>query len=237
MMDLNGKLGLHAKFRHETVRIGNEGAPVLIVDDFLNAPELLVECAARHAVFKPGDASYPGVRAAMPAIYVHAMRAFLTAIVRDAFEFRSDEIVKAFCGFSLVTTPPHALDLVQRLPHFDSTEPKQIALLHYLCPASKGGTAFYRHRRTGYERIDESRLTAYTASVRAELAEHGPPPPRYVNGSDARYERIASFDAAFNRVLIYRSINLHSAGIAPVFDFDPDPRTGRLTANALFTFR
>jgi len=103
-------------------------------------------------------------------------------------------------------------------------------------PAGKGGTAFYRHRRTGYEHVDETRLASYTASVNAELKELGMVPARYVNASTPQYERIAGFEPVFNRVLIYRSMTLHSADIADDFDFDPDPRSGRLTVNALFNF-
>ena len=80
------------------------------------------------------------------------------------------------------------------------------------------------------------RVAHYTESVNAELRELGPPPARYVNASTAQYERIAGFEPVFNRVLIYRSMTLHSADIAEDFEFDPDPRTGRLTVNAMFNF-
>ena len=51
------------------------------------------------------------------------------------------------------------------------------------------------------------------------------------------FERTQTFAAVFNRVLIYRSINLHSADIGPAFAFDADPRRGRLTANTFFYYR
>ena len=42
MLDLNGKLKLHPDFRHEVVRIGNDAAPVVVVDNFLSSePENL----------------------------------------------------------------------------------------------------------------------------------------------------------------------------------------------------
>jgi len=235
-MDLNGKLKLHPECRHEVVRIGNDRAPVLVVDNFLSEPELLREYAFRLGVYTPGSASYPGVRSVVPEIYVHALRIFLLSIFSPVFGLENNQLVRAFSGFSLVTTSPEQLNLVQRLPHFDSPDRKQIALLHYICPPGKGGTAFYRHRRTGFEYVDETRLALYTDSVNAELRELGMPPARYVNASTAQFERIAGFEPVFNRVLIYRSSTLHSADIADDFDFDPDPRTGRLTVNALFNF-
>ena len=237
MVDLNGKLGLHEKFRHRTVHIGREAAPVVVVDDFLSSAGVLVEYAATQSIFIPGSASYPGLRAVSPSIYAFALRAFLSGIVCQAFGLDSDEVIAGTCGFALVTTPPGSLDVVQRMPHFDNTNRKQIALLHYLCPASKGGTSFYRHRGTQYETIDDARVATYTDAVRTELAALGPPPARYIDGDDAMFERIASFEAAFNRVLIYRSVNLHSASIGADFDFDPNPAAGRLTLNAIFTYR
>ena len=236
MVDLNGKLKLHPGFRHEVVRIGNDAAPVLVVDDFLSDPEIIREYVFSQGIFKTGYASYPGIQSVVPPVYVHALRLFLADILKPVFGLENAQLAKAFSGFSLVTTPPDQLSLVQRLSHFDSTDRKQIALLHYICPPGKGGTAFYRHCRTGYEYIDETRVAHYTDSVNAELRELGIPPARYVNGSTPQYERIAGFEPVFNRVLIYRSTTIHSADIAEDFAFDADPRTGRLTVNALFNF-
>jgi hypothetical protein len=236
MLDLNRKLRLHPDFRHEVVCIGNDGAPVLVVDNFLSDPDIVREYVFDQAVFKPGHASYPGIQSVVPAVYVHALRLFLADIIKSTFGLENAQLAKAFSGFSLVTTPLDKLTLVQCLPHFDSTDPKQIALLHYICPPGYGGTAFYRHRRTGYEHVDQTRLASYTDSVNAELRELGGVPARYVNDSTPLYERIAGFEPVFNRVLIYRSMTLHSADIAEDFAFDPDPRTGRLTVNALFNF-
>jgi hypothetical protein len=137
----------------------------------------------------------------------------------------------------LVTTLPAQLNPPQRMPHIDNTNPKQIAVLHYLCGPECGGTSFYRHRRTGFETIDQTRSTAYVAAVKEDVAAFGLPPPAYISNDDARYERIVAFPAAFNRVLIYRSMNLHSADIPPGYNFDVNPRTGRLTANTFFFFR
>jgi len=237
MIDLNGKLGLHERFRYDVVRIGAEQAPVLVVDDFLSNPQVVVEYAAAETVFEPSDLSYPGLRAPIPPIYTFALRAFLSKIVCQTFGIEHDDVIGGTCGYAIATTPPEKLQVVQRMPHFDSTNPKQIAILHYLCPAEKGGTSFYRHRQTGYEIIDTKNIANYTNTVRSELSSLGPPPLRYIDGDDAMFERIASFDAVFNRILIYRSVNLHSATIRPGFHFDANPRTGRLTANALFIYR
>ena len=126
--------------------------------------------------------------------------------------------------------------LPQRLPHADSANPRQLALLHYLCDESHGGTSFYRQRRTRFEFVNEARIGAFRAATAADLHELGEPPYRYICGDDSRFERTACFEAAFNRVLIYQSIDLHSANIAPDFHFGGDPRSGRLTLNTFFRY-
>jgi hypothetical protein len=238
MHELNGKLRLHDDFKAATVQIGTHREPVIVADNFLSAPQLLIDYAAGQGAFDAvSDAFYPGSRAPAPAIYCYALRAFLAPLISQAFGLQNNRISGELSHFSLVITAPEKLQLVQRMPHFDNTNPKQLALLHYLCAPAHGGTSFYRHRRTGFEYIDESRLAEYETAVSADLAELGMPPAKYICGDDPRFERIASFDAAFNRVLIYRSINLHSADIASTFNFDANPRSGRLTANTFFYFR
>ena len=238
MLDLNGKLRLHDEFKAATVLVGAERQPVVVVDNFLGSPQLLIDYAAAHCAFDAvSDAFYPGARAPAPAIYCYALRAFLGSIIAEAFGLQASRITGELSHYSLVSTPPQELQTVQRMPHFDNTNPNQLALLHYLCAPEHGGTSFYRHRRTRFEYIDEARVSRYRDAVTADLAELGVPPAKYICGDDPLFERIASFGAAFNRVLIYRSITLHSADIGPSFKFDTNPRGGRLTANTFFYFR
>jgi hypothetical protein len=238
MVDLNGQLRLHERCLITSECVGVERLPVLIVDNFLSNPENLVEYAAQHCAFEGvSDTFYPGARAPIPAIYCFALRAFLGEAIGAAFGLGDSHVTGELSHFSLVTTPPEKLTALQRMPHFDNPNPKQLAVLHYLCGAEHGGTSFYRHRRTRFEFIDKSRTGAYAASIKEDLAALGLPPAKYICGDDPMFERIASFNAVFNRVLIYRSIDLHSPDIAPGFDFDADPRAGRLTANTFFYYR
>jgi hypothetical protein len=238
VVDLNGKLRLHPEFKVSTLKIGIEQEPVIVVDHFLDDAQVLVDYAAAHCTFDSvSDAFYPGARATMPPIYCFALRAFLGGTIAKAFALEHSAVTAELSHFSLVTTLPEQLELVQRMPHFDNTNPKQLAVLHYLCPEEHGGTSFYRHRRTRYEFVDEPRKLPYSNAIDADLRDFGPPPARYICGDDAMFQRTHAFDAAFNRVLIYRSINLHSADIAPTFNFDPNPASGRLTANTFFYYR
>lgn len=237
MLDLSGKLRLHDQFKSAVVAVGAERQPVVVVDNFLSSPQLLIDHAADNSTFDGvTDTFYPGVRAPLPAIYCFALRAFLGSVIGDAFGLQAARISGELGHFSLVTKPPQQLKTVQHMPHFDSTNPRQLALLHYLCAPEHGGTSFYRHRRSGFEYVDAARVADYKLAVTADLAVLGPPPVKFICGDDAMFERTATFGAAFNRVLIYRSINLHSADIGSAFRFDANPRSGRLTANTFFFF-
>lgn len=237
MTDLNGKLRLHTALRHTTVHVGTERAPVLVVDNFLSDPQVLIDYAATDGLFGTvSDTFYPGIRAVIPQIYTFAVRAFLGDMIAEAFDLGSSPVVKELAHFSIVTTPPDRLQPLQRLPHFDSTDEGQLAVLHYLSPTDQGGTSFYRHRASGFETMREQRLAGYAAMIDAEVASQGLPAPRYICGDSPMFERLASFEGAFNRLLVYRSVSLHSADVGPDFRFDANPRTGRLTANTFFFY-
>jgi len=232
LVDLNGQFRLHEGFQSAVARVGGEELPVLVVDNFLSNSKILIEYAAVRCTFESvSDTFYPGSRAPIPPIYCFALRAFLGGAIGEAFGLADSRVTGELSHFSLVTTTPENLSVPQRMPHFDNTNPKQLAVLHYLCGPEHGGTSFYCHRRTHFEFIDEVRRPVYASAVAEDLAALGPLPPKYVCGDDPMFERTACFAAAFNRVLVYRSIDLHSADIRPGFHFDGNPRSGRLTAN------
>jgi hypothetical protein len=237
MLDLNGKLKLHEQCAVSTVRVGAEQQAVIVVDNFLSNPEALIDCAAESPFDSVSDAFYPGCRAPVPPIYCFAIRAFLGSVIGEVFGLAAGNVTGELSHFSLVTTPPEQLKPVQRMPHYDTTNPKQLAVLHYLCHPKHGGTSFYRHRHTRFEFVDEGRAQAYASALAAELPALSAAAAKYICGEDARFERTCSFPAAFNRALIYQSINLHSADIGAAFGFESDPRAGRLTANSFFFYR
>jgi hypothetical protein len=237
MVDLNNQLRLHEKCRVRVERLGAEGIALVVVDDFLSNPQILIDYAAACGRFEGvSDTFYPGARSPAPPIYCFAVRAFLQEALNSAFGLESCRVTGELSHFSLVTTPPERLSLPQRLPHFDNTNPKQIAVLHYLHRPEYGGTSFYRHRRTGYEYIDAPRQQNYARALQEDFKLLGEPPRRYILGDDERFERIGGAAADFNRLIAYRSISLHSADIAPDFVGSLDPHRGRLTVNTFFFY-
>jgi hypothetical protein len=217
--------------------VGAERAPVLVIDNFADDPQALVDHAASLAPFPAAEQTfYPGVRAPVPVGFVQAVHAYLDNALRAAFSLADDEVKSGGWEYSLVTTRPADLSLRQRMPHIDSTHPGNLALLLYLAPGDQGGTSFYRHRRTGFEAITEARFDRYEQTLKSDLAAFGEP-QGYINGDSEIFERTADYEAVFNRMLVYRSHNLHSASIGEGVAFDPDPRAGRLTMNLFLHFR
>jgi hypothetical protein len=94
-----------------------------------------------------------------------------------------------------------------------------------------GGTAFYRHRATGFEFVDAARKDTYYAHIERLLQSPESLQPTYINGDTELFERIASVPAVFNRMLVYRRNSLHSGSIERDFLPDPNPLTGRLSIN------
>ena len=210
-------------------RIGAEQQPVIVIDDFVEDPGAL-RTAAEALEYQTMGRHYPGLRAEVAAADVEAYLAPIQQLIAGTFGFEGPARVIS-AGYSIVTTKPADLTPIQRLPHFDGLEGERIALLHYLNGQEQGGTAFYRHRSTGFETITAERHAAYDVALHREVAQRGLPAPTYISGDTALYERIARFEAKPNRALIYRGHLLHCADLPDDLDFTPDPRTARLTVN------
>lgn len=226
---------INGEAKAETIRIGCEQQPVVVIEDALANPASLVEFAARDAKFAPSGNYYPGLRGEpLPRPYIAALLRAFNPLIGETFGIATGGALNGNFNFGLATVPAANLSLLQRLPHFDTTNGNQIAALHYLCEASHGGTAFFRHRATGFESIDEARRAEYFETLKREVASQ-PPPARYMASDDSLYEQIARFDAKFNRVLLYRSRLLHSGSVNPD-GLSTDPHKGRLTANLFLAY-
>lgn len=209
-------------------RHGREGEPVVVIDGFAPRPDAFVDDATFLA-FAPMGEHYPGLRARVAPALLRPLLDALAPVIAEVFALDATETIDAF--YSLVTTPPAALAPIQRLPHVDGVERGRLALLHYLARDERSGTAFFRHRSTGFETIDAARLPGYRAALAADLARAGLPEAAYIAGDTPLFEQIASHRGVFNRAILYRSHALHCAAIPPDMALDADPESGRLTVN------
>lgn len=217
----------HADFRAQQLSIGREGRPLLVIDQCLaNADELVESAAAKMYVGAP--TYYPGIRAKVPLAYqrfiLEALADLITGTFRPARQLRFTN-----CDFSLVTTPREKLGYMQRIPHVDSVNNHELAFVHYLFRADLGGTAFYRHRHTGFEYVDQARFPEYGRQIEVERTGPDAPPADYVQGDTPLYEQVGVQEGVFNRLIMYRRTTLHSGVIRQGFVPDPNPRTGRLS--------
>lgn len=222
--------GRHPDFRIQRLTLGRELGQLLVVDNLSAMAEELVEIAAGKP-FAEVAAYYPGIRAKAPLTYQRFVLEELAGEFSGFFGLDAGALRFTGCHFSLVTTPAEKLSHPQRIPHVDSLAGNELAFIHYLFKQDLGGTAFYRHRKTGFEYIDSGRQAEYFRHVSEERASVEREPPQYISGDTEFYEQIGRQDGVFNRMLVYRRNALHSGLIGAAFDASPDPRTGRLSIN------
>lgn len=223
-------LNKHPQFNYTVEYVGHEQQPVLIIDNFLDRPELLIDYCCKYGNFNAADAMYPGVRKLAPDFYIQALYEHLRPILAKEFSMRDEQVKSIKTSFSMVVTPPSQLKPMQSMPHVDSFNMNELASVYFLCGKEKGGTSLYRHKNTTFEYITAERFNTYSASMN-ESTKNKTIPKQYMNGSNEYFEQIASYTASFNRFIMYRCTSLHSGNIAKDFDFNPDPRKGRLTLN------
>jgi Family of unknown function (DUF6445) len=220
----------HAEFNYTVEYVGNEKQPVLIIDNFLDKPELLIDYCCQYGNFNTADSMYPGVRKPAPDFYMQALYEHLRPILAKEFGLLDQQVRAIDSMYSMVVTPPSQLIPMQSIPHVDSLNMNELASVYFLCGKEKGGTSVYRHKNTGFEYIDAQRVQKFSESMN-ESTKNRSIPKQYMNGSNEFFEQIACYPANFNRLIMYRCTSLHSGNIAKDFDFNPDPRKGRLTLN------
>ena len=219
----------------QLLRVGESQSPIVIVDGFSGVVARVAALADELAPFPPIQGNYfPGVRRVITQAdpkaygYVHEACRQAAPFIGGAFDVKGFDLAEA--SFSIVTRPPNELQTQQRQPHFDSPDQNVLALLHYLRVPSGSGTAFYRHKATGVERVTEANVDRFVTTARAEGARL-PKDSGYMHGTDDFYEQIGVVEAVPDRMIIYHGSLLHSGVIPPDMVFSDDPRHGRLTAN------
>lgn len=210
-------------------RMGREGEPLVLIDGFSGMTDALL-AAGRAATYQPAGASYPGIRSWADPGYLDRRRPLMLQIMREIFGFARGVELKV-STFSLVTLAESQLEAAQRIPHHDHSGAEVVAIMHYLLGPDSGGTAFYRHRRTGFETITPPREAVYHDALAEDVREFGAPPPRYHYGDSAAFELIDEVEAAPDRLVLYRGRQLHSGVIPDPAALSADPAQGRLTIN------
>lgn len=212
--------------------LGTERQPLLIIDNVLGRPADMVRYAIDRADFQPPPPGsyYPGLNGDLPADYGPALVRALRPLLAKGFGIPENVVMTHEGFFGLTTTPPGDLQPLQTVPHFDSSNPYRLAMVHYFCGAPYQGTAFFRHLPTAFESVDFRRFDAYRDQVEHELATHDTP-RAYVDRATPRYQQIDYVEAVFDRLAVYRTTSLHAAVMSGA-ELAADPVSGRLTANS-----
>jgi hypothetical protein len=209
--------------------MGREGEPLVIIDQFSGMADQLLQ-AGRAAQYQHAGASYPGIRSWADPSYLDRRRELMMQVMQQVFGFSKGVRLDA-STFSLVTLPEEELSPLQRVPHYDHASGEVIAIMHYLLGPESGGTAFYRHRRTGFETVTPDREEFYNAALAEDERAHGMPPRHYCRGDSAWFEMIDEVEARPDRLVLYRGRQLHSGVIPDPAKLSSDPQRGRLTIN------
>jgi hypothetical protein len=222
----------------KVVLVGSERTPIVVIDEFLEDLTGLNFYACTEGSFEQQrTAGYPGVRSGLPNSYVDEALSVCIPLIREVYKVPAMYRYRRHHAFFSLTCMPEAdLAIPQRMPHVDTQRPHYFAILHYLNPHEYGGTGFYQHRPTGYERITERRYHHYFLAVKQFMMQNGFPENRYCRSSDDHYELIDKVDYVFNRLVIYPGNLLHSGMISPNRDLSSNPEKGRLTANIFIDF-
>lgn len=197
------------KLEHRVIGIG--GWPLVVIDDFHQTPITLID--------KAGDISnfdcykndfYPGVKQPLNnsqySINFQPYAGALSTVFGSIGDLQQST-------YAIANRLETDLLPIQCIPHYDTGDSLQFALVHYLCEPKWGGTAFYRHRSTKIERIGNHNEQVYQQALGREATTYGLPPAEYINGDTTLFEQIGIVKAKFNRAVIYPASLLHSGAI------------------------
>jgi len=218
------------------------GELCVIVDDFLNNPDEIVEYAKTRAdQFSMPDNSYPGLNMRLPEAFNAILASYVKRRMARHLAFLRDRL-QLVSMLSMTTLKANELSNLQRLCHSDPLagpgRATYAGILYLFADETLGGTGFYRWK----DRPLIVKATALELQDPAEalalLQRHFPTyrqPPCYITKSNEIAERIAIVPARFNRWIFYSGDVPHSAQIEYPEKLSTDFSTGRLTLNCFVT--
>lgn len=209
--------------------LGKEQQPLLVVDDMLLKPEVLLAWASEGEGFV-GDPSnfYPGVRKVLPLSYAQLVTDFLQNQLLPTLNVQGRASVRQSV-LAITNQDPQNLLPIQCIPHFDSSDPRQWATVHYLCNEDFGGTGFFRHLSSGFESMTADRQKKYLRLLEDDAFTKGLPEASYLQGGTSLFEETHRVEAKFNRALFYPG-NLFHSGLIKYWNSTQIGQC-RLTAN------
>lgn len=229
------RLNPAAEIRRQTIA---EDTFCVVVDDFLEDPEALIELAAANAGrFSIPERSYPGMMMGLGSDTLLDFDRFIRNRMSKTFSFLRGN-ANLTTGLSMVTFEPQQLTNYQRLchtdPRSDMTRRNYAALVYLFNNEALGGTAFYRYKQPDIV-FKALELDMQDPNAAADyLAQHTElfrEPPRYISETNELAELLCVVPPRFNRFVFYSGEIAHSAHITSPELLTTDIRKGRLTLN------
>jgi len=177
---------------------------IIIVDDFLDNPQDLRNAALR-LTYPQQDGAFPG-RNSLERLTISGLLPQVSRIVGEPLSLLTPPQSHAKCRISL------ADDKARAKVHVDQSYWSGILYLT-LPEHCRGGTDFFRHRRTGTERgptnLDELRAMGYASmeELHRDIIEKD-------SSNDAAWELAMRVPMRFNRLVLLRPWFWHTAGEA-----------------------
>ncbi len=224
-------ISLNPNPKIEIIRMGREKHPLIVIDDALEDPDKLRRWASELQFVANPDTAYPGLNAPAPEAYVHLIAHAVRDLVKQVFGLPNDRDLSYLAFVGLSTQSAETLKDTQRIPHVDSANPFRIALVHYLCDETYGGTGFFRQKSTGLESIQPHQIEAFNRIARRELDARAHLAPSYVDTETPDFEMIDRVSLRYNRLIAYRS-NVFHAPLLGGHELINDALKGRLTINS-----
>jgi len=169
----------------------------------------------------------------VPESYARSALAYLLPTLQRTFDL-PPQIRRGGCDFQIMTVTRDQLCDRQRIPHIDVPDLHTVASVHFLCGPPFLGTAFYRHRSTGFETVSRERAETYRRTVDREIQSTAP--QGNTDGDTELFECIASYPARFNSLIFFSAARLHSGLADPLKALTSRPADGRLTMNMFLQF-
>lgn len=208
--------------------VGQQQTPVVICElSNALATYLINQASSYRPDWSQPSTIYPGLWSKVPQGFEQALLEFIQPFVTRYYFPRTAQ--RAVSCYAMATTDKTQLKVGQRLPHFDSVDPYQLASVLYLCDQSFGGTGFYRHKSTGIEKVTDSNCSEFMQGVSDGLAQYGPPEAEFSGQCGNLFGTLFECSASVGRLVLYPSALLHAGLVNSAKNTECHPKRGRLT--------
>ena len=134
------------------------------------------------------------------------------------------------------TIPKRDWATMQKVPHIDSTDPRQLATVLYLCDESFGGTGFYRHEASGIEKVTPENYPELSQKLKEELILIDQDIKNPNSDGRDNFKTLMECSAKVGRLVVYPSSLLHTGLVNPEKNTERNPHAGRLTITSFIQY-